>query len=368
MVSQSAVVELAVSLVETESINPGLAPDASGERAVAEVVAEWSRAQGLQVEMYEVSPGRPNVVVTAAGSGGGRTLLLNGHLDTVGVAGMRRPFAADVREGRLYGRGAYDMKGALAAALVAALQARDENLAGDLVVACVIDEELASAGTERLLAARTADAAVVCEPTHERLCIAHKGFVGFEIETRGRAAHGSRPDLGIDAIAAMGPVLTRLRQLADALEQRPGHQLLGPGSIHASLIEGGQEYSSYPERCLLTGERRTLPGESTDDIEQELRGLVEQTGAEVRVTISRNPFEVDAAGELPQRLALATGSGFHGIAFWTDAALLAEAGIPTAVYGPIGSGAHTTEEWVELASLERCSRVYLELARALCTG
>ncbi len=187
------------------------------------------------------------------------------------------------------------MKGALAAALVAAARAREDKLAGDLVVACVIDEELASAGTERLLALRAAEAAVVCEPTDERICVAHKGFVGFEIETRGRAAHGSRPDLGVDAIAAMGPVLTGLRQLADALGDRSGHRLLGPGSIHASLIEGGQEYSSYPERCLLSGERRTVPGESLDEIEQELRGLADQSGAEVRVTMSRSPFEVDPA-------------------------------------------------------------------------
>jgi acetylornithine deacetylase len=173
-------------------------------------------------------------MVTAVGTGGGRTLLLNGHLDTVGVVGMERPFGAELRNGRLYGRGAYDMKGALAAALIAAARAGAEQLAGDVVVACVIDEELASAGTERLLTRRAADVAVVCEPTHERIVVAHKGFVGFEVETRGRAAHGSRPDLGIDAIAAMGPILTRLHRLAEALERRPGHPLLGPGSIHAS--------------------------------------------------------------------------------------------------------------------------------------
>ncbi len=217
-----ALTELALSLVETESVNPGLAADGSGEGEAAEVVAEWSRAAGLQVELDYVLPGRPNVVVTAPGTGSGRTLLLNGHLDTVGVTGMEYPFAADVRDGRLYGRGAYDMKGALAAALVAAAQLRHEKLAGDVVVACVIDEELGSAGTERLVTSRTADAAIVCEPTDERVCIAHKGFVGFEVETRGRAAHGSRPDLGVDAIAAMGPVLIRLQQLADSLEQEAG--------------------------------------------------------------------------------------------------------------------------------------------------
>jgi acetylornithine deacetylase len=367
--SAGALAELAVSLVETESVNPGLAADGSGERAVAEVVAAWARAAGLHVEIDDVLPRRPNVVVTASGAGGGRTLLLNGHLDTVGVAGMEHPFDADVRKGRLYGRGAYDMKGALAAALLAAARAREEKLAGDVVVACVIDEELASAGTERLVATRIADAAIVCEPTDERVCTSHKGFVGFEVETKGLAAHGSRADLGVDAIAAMGPVLTRLQELADSLEQRPGHQLLGAGSIHASLIEGGQEFSSYPARCLLTGERRTLPGESAGHVEHELRGLIEETDATLRVTFAREPFEIDPSHNFSQQVArLAGGDRFYGISFWTDAALLGAVGIPTVLYGPTGAGAHAIEEWVELASLARCADVYLATARAVCAA
>ncbi len=198
------------------------------------------------------------------------------------------------------------MKGALAAALVAAAHALDDELPGDFVVACVIDEELGSAGTERLLESRAADAAIVCEPTDERVCIAHKGFVGFEIETHGRAAHGSRPDLGVDAIAAMGPVLARLSALAASLAQGTGHPLLGTGSIHASLIEGGQEYSSYPAHCLLTGERRTLPGESITDVERELHGLVDDSNALARVTFARDPFSIEPNHELPQHLARLT--------------------------------------------------------------
>jgi acetylornithine deacetylase len=365
----SSLVSLAGSLVETESINPGLGVGGSGEHAAAEVVAEWARAAGLEVDLEDALPGRPNVVVTARGTGGGRTLLLNGHLDTVGVVGMGDPFAARVRDGRLYGRGAYDMKGALAAALVAAARAREEKLAGDVVVACVIDEELASAGTERLVTSRSADAAIVCEPTDERVCIAHKGFAGFQVEMRGRAAHGSRPDLGVDAIAAMGPVLTRLAELSDRLAAQPGHDLLGPPSAHASLIEGGQEYSSYPERCLLTGERRTLPGETIAEVEGELRALVDSVDATARITLAREPFQIDPTHELPRQVARASGNGgFFGIAFWTDAALLAEAGIPTVLYGPTGAGAHATEEWVEVESLERCFRVYLETARAVCAA
>jgi acetylornithine deacetylase len=358
--------DLAAALVRAESMNPALAAGGSGEAAAAAVVAGWARAAGLEVELDEALPGRPNVLVTARGSGGGRTLLLNGHLDTIGVAGMEAPFAADVRDGRLHGRGAYDMKGALAAALVAAARAREEGLAGDVVVACVIDEELGSAGTERLLASRSADAAIVCEPTEERVCVAHKGFAGFEVVARGRAAHGSRPDLGIDAIAAMGPVLTRLGALADSLADRPGHPLLGPPSIHASTIVGGQEYSSYPERCVLVGERRTLPGETLANLEAELAALVAGSGASARVTFARGPFELGTDDELARVVARSAGAGrLDGVAFWTDAALFGEAGIPTVVFGPRGAGAHATEEWVELASLERCAAVYLDAARAV---
>jgi acetylornithine deacetylase len=357
------IAELAASLVEAESINPSLGAG-SGEAAAAEVVAGWARAAGLEVELEEVLPGRPNVVVTSRGAG--PTLLLNGHLDTVGVSAMESPFSARIEDGRLYGRGAYDMKGALAAALFAAVRAQEEQLPVEVVVACVIDEELGSAGTEHLAATRRADAAIVCEPTDERVCIAHKGFHGFEVEMPGRAAHGSRPDLGIDAIAAMGPVLTGLSELATRLQAEPGHPLLGPGSIHASLIEGGQEYSSYPERCMLTGERRTIPGETPGEVLQELTDLIAGTGATARLLFGQEPFEIDPGHPFPALVAKAAGAEeFHGMPFWTDSGLLSAAGIPTVLFGPTGDGAHAVEEWVDLASLERCSDVYLDTARAL---
>jgi acetylornithine deacetylase len=364
--TRRAVAELTAALVEAESVNPALGEGGSGEGAAAEVVADWARAAGLEVELDEVQPGRTNAVVTAQGTGGGRTLMLNGHLDTVSAGGMERPFEGRIDGDRLYGRGSYDMKGALAAALVAAARARDEALPGDVVVACVIDEEYGSLGTERLVETHRADAAIVCEPTDERIRIAHKGFCGFEIEMPGRAAHGSRPDLGVDAIAAMGPVLTRLGELSESLSRGAGHSLLGPGSVHASLIEGGQEYSSYPARCLVTGERRLIPGESEEDVVAELEALVAGTAGSFRLTFGREPFEIAAGHELPELVAAAAGAdGFHGIAFWTDAALLAGAGIPTVLYGPAGEGAHADEEWVDLASLERCCDVYLAVARSL---
>jgi len=204
--------ELTAQLVAIESVNPALVPGGSGEREIATFVAEWCTERGLEVEV--LGDQRPSVIATRRGTGGGRSLLLNAHLDTVGTAGMEAPFAPRVEDGRLYGRGSYDMKGALAAILVAVAEAPD--LAGDLVVTAVADEELASMGTEAVLEQVTADAAIVVEPTELRVAVAHRGFVGFEIETTGVAAHGSRPDLGVDAIAAMGPVLVALKQIGRA--------------------------------------------------------------------------------------------------------------------------------------------------------
>jgi len=316
--------ELTVRLVEIDSVNPALVPGGGGEREIALFVAEWCDERGLDVEL--LGDERPSMIATRRGSGGGRSLLLNAHLDTVGVAGMAAPHSPRVEDGRLYGRGAYDMKGALAAILLAAAGA--ENLRGDVVVAAVADEELASIGTEATLERMRADAAIVPEPTDLRLAVAHRGFVGFELETHGVAAHGSRPDLGVDAIAAMGPVLVELSRLDERLRTGPAHPLAGTGSVHASLIEGGQELSSFPARCVLTGERRTIPGETVADVERELREIAGD--ATLRVIASRDPYEADASHAFVGLVARAAGTHeLVGAPFWTDAALIAAAGIPT---------------------------------------
>jgi acetylornithine deacetylase len=361
------VAALAAELVAIESVNPSLVPGAAGEEAIARHVADWCERAGLDVIVDEAAPRRPNVVAVARGSGGGRTLVLNAHMDTVGVAGMEQPFEPRAENGRLYGRGAYDMKGALAAIMIAAARARELGLRGDVVIAAVADEEVASVGTEAFVRGLEADAAIVAEPTELRLCVAHKGFWGFEVELRGRAAHGSRPDLGIDAIARMGHVLVRLEALDAELRAGAGHPLLGTGSIHASLIEGGQEYSSYPARCLLTGERRTRPGESRQQVEAELAALLGELDGEARVTFGREPLETDPQAEIVQVVRRHAGADeLHGVPFWTDAALLAAAGVPTVVFGPGGEGAHAVEEWVSLDDLERCVEIYVGVAAELC--
>src|SRR4051812_24689650 len=240
---------------------------------MARYVADWARHVGLSAEMLEATSGRPSVVVRAPGWGRGRTLLLCAHTDTVGVEGMAEPHTPRVDGDRLYGRGAYDMKSGLAAALLAIKELARAGLAGDVVVAAVADEEHASLGVQEVLGAVQADAAIVTEPTELELIVAHKGFVWSEIELRGRAAHGSRHEEGIDAITGAGPVLSGLAALDAALGART-HPRLGRGSVHASLIEGGAEMSSYPARCVIGLERRTLPGESAADIAAEVADLI----------------------------------------------------------------------------------------------
>ncbi len=357
---------LAADLVAIDSVNPELVEGGAGEAAVARLVERWLRAAGLETHIDEVAPGRPNVIGIARGRGGGRTLLLNAHLDTVGVAGMERPFDARIEGDRLYGRGAYDMKGALAAIMLAGADAVRAGLAGDVVVAAVCDEEFASIGTEAVVRAVSADAAVVPEPTDLAVAVAHRGFAGFEVETRGVAAHGSRPDLGVDAIAKMGPVLVELAALRRRLEAGTTHPLLGPAVLHCSLIEGGQELSSFPARCVVAGEWRTLPGQSKDEVETGLRAALAECDAEVRVGIEREPYECDPDAEIARLVCEAAGSEPAGAPFWTDAALLGAAGIPTVLYGPVGDGAHAAVEWVDLPSLERVRAVLSEVARRFC--
>jgi acetylornithine deacetylase len=293
--------------------------------------------------------------------------MLNVHMDTVGVAGMTAPFVPVVKDGKLFGRGAMDTKGALAAFMSAAADARTLKLRGDVIFTAVVDEEYASAGTEAVARRWRPDAAIVGEASGLQIVTEHKGFVWFQVETEGVAAHGSLPDVGVDAIFMMGKVVAALEELGVRLRRSAPHRTLGTGSLHASLISGGQELSSYPASCRLDVERRTIPGETPETAEAEIRGAIEKIAstdprfkATLRRTFARSSME--ARQDSPLVLALAdhvkrvTGSPavFAGMSGWLDSALLDGAGIPTVVMGPAGAGLHGVQEWVDLQSVAAC--------------
>jgi acetylornithine deacetylase len=377
----SDVVALLEELVGIDSVNPGLDAGAAGEAEVAAHVAAWARAAGLGVEIVEVTPGRPNVLVRGGRAAGGRRLVLCGHLDTVGLAGMALPLTPTVDGDRLHARGAYDMKAGLAAALIACREAAAADVSGEVLVAAVADEEYASAGIQEVLARLAGiriDAAVVNEPTELALGTGHRGFVWTEVTITGVAAHGSRPHLGVDAILKAGPVLTAFADLDRELAARP-HPFLGAGSLHGSLISGGVEESTIPDRCVFTVERRTLPGETAATVEADVDALLQRCRVadpglvvSARTLLARDPFQTpdDAAivATMTDATARVTGTAADTVAlsYWADSAFLAAAGIPTVLYGPNGDGAHADVEWVSLAGTRTCAQVLTAAAIDFC--
>jgi acetylornithine deacetylase len=359
-------------------VNPSLGSGGAGESRIADVITSWARHADLDVERLEATAGRPSLVARSTAGGGGRSLLLCGHLDTVGTGGMTQPFVPVVDGDRLYGRGAYDMKAGLAAALVAAREVNRLRLPGQVIVAAVADEEYSSLGASEILDRVHAGAAVVTEPTELEVATAHKGFVWTEIEVVGLAAHGSRPHLGRDAILKTGPLLVAVSELNDRLRRRV-HPTLGNGCVHASLIHGGREESSIPDRCMLTLERRTLPGETVAEVERDVaellarcRGADPEFEATARTTFARSAMEVPDDSLIARAMSRAVEAVLDrpalpvGLSFWADSALLADAGIPTVLFGPPGEGAHADVEWVSLRGTVDCTRTLIRAAQDFC--
>jgi acetylornithine deacetylase len=391
-VDRDLVVNLLHDLVAIDSVNPTLVPGARGEAAASQFFCKFLRERGIPAELEEAASGRPNVVAmlsaaNPANRSGGKNsaaLAILAHIDTVGAGDMPEPFTPRERDGRLYGRGALDIKSGVAAMCAAALAARSAGgIRKPLLIAAVVDEECDSIGTEALLKRYTADAAIVLEPTDLCLTIAHKGYAWFEIVTHGRAAHGSLPSEGRDAIRMMGRVLNILDALDRKLASLAPHPLLGHGSLHASLIRGGQELSSYPAECRLQLERRMLPEESAGEIEVELRSLVAGLSArdpDFRATVrglgSRPAYEISRDAPIVRlvseaiRKTMGSCAAEHlvGMAAWTDTALLEAAGIPGVVFGPSGRGLHGKEEYVELDSVIQCSEVLFEAICSACAS
>ena len=364
-------------LVRINSVNPILDPSAPGEREIAEYVGRAMTVVGADVRYHEPRPGRVSVVARLRGSRPGRSLMFNAHADTVDVAGMDEPFSGEVLDGRLYGRGAFDMKGGLAAMMgaVKALADAKRPHGGEILLAAVADEEYASLGTEDLVTRYRPDAAIVTEPTGLDICLAHKGFAWFEITTKGRAAHGSRFDLGIDANMRMGRVLAGLDALEQDLRTRTPHRLVGPPSLHAATLAGGSGLSTYAASCRLQVERRTIPGESREAVAGEMREILRRQRdrdasfeADLDVLLVREPFEAAEDAAIVRALTEASTAvlgrrpAYVGQTPWMDAALLAAAGTETVVMGATGAGAHAKEEWVDLASVHQLARCLAETA------
>jgi acetylornithine deacetylase len=372
-------IRLLRDLVAIDSVNPTLVPGAAGEQQIAEAIAVQMRRTGLEVEVETVAPGRPNVVGVLEGRAKGRSLMLCGHTDTVGVAGMREPFTPVERDGRIYGRGAQDMKGGVAAMMDAARVLAERGLArGRVIVAAVVDEEHSSIGADALVKKWHADGAIVTEPTDLAIAIAHKGFAWVQIDVHGRAAHGSRPKEGQDAILRLGRVLAKLEALDGKLQRAAPHPLVGTGSLHASIIEGGRELSSYPDHARLQLERRIRPGEPESAAITEVKELLDALSeedptfrAEAATLFSRSAYEVPPGHDLPAMLADVLRAGklpvrTVGASFWADSAVLGGAGTPSILFGPGGAGLHSAEEFVIVDEVLRCRDALAETARRFC--
>jgi acetylornithine deacetylase len=375
IVSRSDVLEILQDLIRTPSVNPSIAPDEGrGEEAVAKLARQWLEAHGVKSWLEEVAPSRPNAVAEV-GTGEGPTVVFCAHLDTVGTEGMTiPPFEPKVEGDRVYGRGSYDMKGSAAAVMAAAAALASEDFPGKLLVALVADEEYASIGAQDFVKRHQADACVLTEPSEGRLILAHKGFLWAEIVTKGRAAHGSRWDLGVSAIPKMGKIIAALEQFDQQQLRNRTHPLVGSASQHCSTIRGGSGLSTYAEQCTLQVERRTLPGETAEQVIAEMEDVIRSTGveAQVRRLLDRPPLTCDANAKIASSLREATEyvtghmPEIAGVSYWMDAALFAAAGIPTVNYGPGGAGAHEAVEWVDLNSVVTCAQVLIESARSFC--
>ncbi len=380
-VDEGKATELLRELVKIDSVNPSLVPGAKGEKEIAEYVADWLKALGLETRVTEIDKGRYNTVGVLKGAGKGRSLMINGHLDTVGYDYMTiEPLKPSLKDGKLYGRGTNDMKGGLAASLSALKAVVDSGnqVQGDIIVAAVCDEEYASIGTTHLMKKTIVDAAIIGEPSGLNIVRCHKGFAWVDIETKGFAAHGSQWQTGIDAVAKMGRVLTGIETIDASLREKR-HKLTGPASVHASIIKGGLELSTYPDKCLLQIERRLIPGESKKDVEEELDLLLKDIVAKDpkfsgshNITFYRAPMEVPADTEICKtivnagRKVMGVKPSFIGSSGWMDTQIIWSKGIPAVSYGPIGEGSHAAVEWVDLKSVMDAARVQELVLKDFC--
>jgi acetylornithine deacetylase len=382
-IDRAYLLDTLAQLVRINSINPSLSEGGAGESEIAKYISKNLRQLGLETKIVDAAPGRSSVIATLKGTGGGKSLMLYGHIDTVGIDEMPEPFSAAVRDNKLYGRGSYDMKGSVAAcmaaihSLVGAI--RESPLRGDIIFVGPADEEFASIGMSEVLKHVRPNAAIITEPTELEICLAHKGFVWLEVEVQGRAAHGSRFNEGVDANMRMGRFLAELDKLEQELRARQPHPQVGPPSLHAAILRGGTELSMYAANSKLQIERRTIPSETEAQVVNEIQDIIDRLAksdstfkATVKTLLVRDSFEVSADAPIVTALSqaatdlLVQAPPFVGRPFWMDAALTSAAGIETVVMGPVGAGAHAKEEWVDLRSVEEMAMILAKTAINYC--
>ncbi|CAI7656891.1 unnamed protein product [Penicillium bialowiezense] len=385
-VSVDDAVGLTQALTRINSSNPTLSvTDGVGENEIANYLAAWFSHRDIEYHWIEKVAGRPSLVGVIRGTGGGKSLMFNGHTDTVSLTTYETdPLSGSIgtKDGKevVFGRGCLDMKGGLAAGLaaLAATKASSRAPRGDVIVAAVSDEEDKSQGTQDVIEAGwRADGAVFPEPTQGAILTAHKGFIWIEVEILGVAAHGSDPSSGEDAILHAGAFLQALEQYQSQL---PIDDLLGQGSLHCGIIRGGEEPSSYPSSCTITIEFRTVPAQTEETLVADMSALLQDIAqknprfkyASPRITMSR-PTQKVAANHPFVQTAVSSASSILGNEpvvksgpFWTDAAFFGAVGVPSIVYGPAGEGLHAKEEWVEVESLQQFERVFTQLVKDFC--
>lgn len=361
---ENRIIAILSELVRIDSVSPTLS-NGPGEMEIAEFIRQYLHQLRLDVEIQTVAPNRANVVAVIQGTSNKRSLLLNSHLDTVGVEDMKDPFILKRKGDKLYGRGTYDMKGSVALMLLLAKHLVRHRPPADVYLTFVSDEEDMSIGMEYIVEkwlptiSPLPIGAIFLEPTEQNIGVGHKGFSWYEVEIIGKAAHGSRPSQGIDAILPLRSALDELDKIQSELLNSEADPLLGHATLHSSIIRGGTGRSVIPSGSRLQWDRRTLPGEPHQVLNLELHRVIqavkshpgnhEVKGKEI---FTRRPYRVSDKAEVLKHLQKASPqSKLIGLSFWADSALSGMAGIPSVLFGPVGHGAHAVDEWVSLKSL-----------------
>ena len=375
-------------LVRIDSVTPWLIPGAVGEGEIARFIADWCADLPVDVTIEEVEPGRPNTLVRLPGAGDGPTLCLNAHVDTVGYENWGAEALVPRRDGdRLYGRGAADDKAGVAASLLALRSIVESGLRlrGDLLLALVADEEVASIGTSGLIARHAMDATIIVEPDAlGRMITEHQGFGWIDVIAHGKPSHGSAPDAGVDAIVCIAEIVVGLDRIDREVYRTHPDPLNGRTVFHTGTISGGTDYATYPGHAVLGIEIGTQPGETLADRVREIERVIADVAerhpgfrGEVRIAIERDPFRAEGHEAVAAALSAASeridGRPLEatGMNAWADSGLTQGAGIPTVMFGPLGGGFHAADEWVSLsevvtatAILEDAVIAYLGIAEA----